>query len=78
MKTRTRIYAVLNYETGDQQLVRAQSVRSAVDAICRPLYAGRIATQDDIVALIAGGVVDAAARHLERIDAAINKQAAEK
>lgn len=54
--TATRIYAVTNKETGFEHLVRAANQAQAIRHAARNQFAVEVATQDQLVELIAAGV----------------------
>ena len=61
--TATRIYLVKDSETGGKRLIRASNVAQAVRHAARAQFTAEVASQDDLVFLIADGhsVEDASA-----------------
>lgn len=50
-----RIYVVAHVKTGEEQLVRGQSRAGARSTATKNDYAVKLATQDDLVRLVAAG-----------------------
>ena len=51
----TRIYAVRDSDLDQVVLVRAPNVSQAIRAVVQPRFTATVATQDELVRLIAGG-----------------------
>lgn len=56
MMTATRIYSVFDSEVGVTHLVRAATKSQAVNHVVRARFEANVATQSELVALIAEGV----------------------
>jgi len=52
----TRIYVVTDKATGEQQLIRATSQSQAIRHAAEKVYAARVASVDDIIAIAGDGV----------------------
>ena len=52
----TRIYVVAHMETGAKRLVRASNAAQAARHVIRTSHCVTVATQDELVALVTGGV----------------------
>lgn len=55
MKTPTRIYSVTDSETAAVHLVRATSQAQAIRHVASTRYSAAVASQDELVQLVAGG-----------------------
>lgn len=55
MKTPTRIYAVTDRDTAAVHLVRATSQAQAIRHVASARYTATVASQDDLVQLVASG-----------------------